>query len=253
MKMLWKPNYLPQLVWGGAGMALVQRLLLYALAVDEKGLLIPGHPKEICLALLSLAVLGMLALGTWKLGNSGDFTPCFRPSREAKWGHWAAAAALALHLLTSQVQGPGSFDKVWLTLGLLTPLCLVLAGQARGQGKKPFFPLHLIPCLFLLLDLVGHYQQWSGDPQMQNYVFAVFGCAALMLYGMYCTAWDAGMDSRRMRLFMGLAAVYLLAAELGHTDSPWLCLGGMAWAMADLSRPDPAAGPERGGVEDGSA
>ncbi len=253
MNLFLKPNNLPLWALGGGGVALVLRRLLYALAVDRKDLLIPWHPLEIALILWSLGVLGLLAWGVRKLDGSQEYDHNFGPSSAAKWGSWIAAAAFALHALTGDVQGPGAFGKVWLVLGVLAPISLVLAGQARGLGKKPFFALHMIPCLFLLLDLVGHYQMWSGDPQMQNYVFAVFGCAALMLFGMYCAAFDAGMGSRRMQLLMGLAAGYLLAGELGHTENPWLCLGGMAWALTDLCRLNPVPKPERGGGEDASA
>lgn len=246
MKNLWKPTNLPAVTAGLGGAALVLRKLLYAAAVDEKGLLVANHPLEIILTLLSVAVLVYIAAAVWKLDGSGEYADNFSADKLALAGHLAFAAGIVLTLMTNGPRMNGYLGQLWLMLSYPAPVCLVLAGVARMQGKRPFFLLYLLPCLFLLLHIINHYQFWSGNPQLQDYVFTVFGSMALMLLAFYSAAFSVGIGRRRMQLGMGLAAVYLCMAELATTLYPWLYLGGILWALTGLCSltPVPKKEPE---------
>ena len=78
----------------------------------------------------------------------------------------------------------------------------------------------------------------------QDYGFALLGGMALALFAYYTAGFDVGMGRRRMQLFMAMAAVYLLAAELATTGYPWLLLGGIVWAMTDICTLTPKPKPE---------
>ncbi len=214
--------------------AMVLRRLLYVFCVDDTGLLVSGTLLERAVWLLSAAAVGYLLLSIRKLEGSQLYEDNFGPSRRAMAGCFAAAAAMVLAMLGAEPPMPGILGQAWQAAGWLAPVCLVLAGLARNQGKKPFFALHLIPSLFYVLHLVNHYQMWSGNPQLQDYFFAMFSSVAMMFFSYHCAAFAVDAGQRRAQLFAGLAAVYLLAADLGNAMYPWLNLAGLFWAMTDL-------------------
>jgi len=111
---------------------------------------------------------------------------------------------------------------------------MILAGTDRLRGRKSNFLLHVVPCLFLAVHIVSHYQSWSGNPQMQNYVFAMLGAMALLFFSFYTAAMEAGCGSRRMLLGMGLAAIYLCLAETASSAYTRLYLAGIFWVMTEL-------------------
>lgn len=244
MKKLFNPQNLPVVTAALGGIALVLRKLLYAFTVDEKGLLPMNHPLEIGLGILSAAALLYILAIVWKLDGSGEYGDNFSASKPAWAGHGLASLGVLATVLLNEPVMPNYLGTIWFVLGIGAWACLFLAGQARLRGKQPFFLLHLVPCLFLVFHIVNHYRMWSGSPQFQNYVFTLFGTMALMFFCFYTAAFDVGSGRRRMHLFMGLSAVYLLIAELALTRYPWLYLGGIAWILTDLCSLTPVPKPE---------
>ncbi len=226
------------MVTGGAAVlglaALVLRRQLYLTAVDEKGLLLRMHPMGIALLALTAAVLIVIYLTvrkqedfqSWEEGCSGGLLMAL--------GHAAMAAGILTTALTGAPRAAGYLGIVWKWLGLASPVCLLAAAFAGVCRRKPFFLLHVVPCLFFVVHIVSHYQSWSGNPQMQDYVFSLLGAMALMFFGFYTAAMEAGCGSRRMLMGMGLAAVYLCLAELAGSVYPLLYLSGAIWAWTGL-------------------
>lgn len=243
MKRFLKPANLPAVAVGCGFAAQILRRLLYSVGVDARGLMIPMHPLAVGLNVLTAAVLVLLAAAVWQLDGSDRYEDNFFPDKRASMGHYAGAAGIAATVL---LQGPvmgGWIGKVWMVLGALAPICLAAAGSLRQRGKMPFFALYLIPCLFLAVHLVNRYQGWSGDPQLQDYGYALFGNMALMLFALHTTEFSVGIGRRRMQLGMGLAAVYLCITELALTSYPWLFLGGILWALTGLCSLTPVPKP----------
>ncbi len=234
MKIMEKPKYLPLLcaVLGVAGLTV--RRGLYAVAVDQRGLLTAHHPLEIALWLLTAAVLALIVSAVWKQKGSNRYIDNFGPSAPAAAGQVLAAAGIALTVIGGSPKMTGLLGTLWTVLGLASVPCLALAGFARLKGRRPFFLLHMIPCLFLAFHIVDNYRSWSGDPQLQDYLFALLGFMALTFFAFYNAAFDVGSGRRRMQLGMGLAAVYLCFVDLAQADCPWLDLGGIAWAATGL-------------------
>ncbi len=239
MKQVGKPHILPALAGLMGVFALVLRKFLYIVAVDGKGLLVPDHPLELALGVLSGAVLAFLAVMVWNLDGSDAYADNFFPNPAAFRGHLAAAAGILVTVLTNSPQMGGYLGDGWTVLGWLSPVCLVLAGWKRWRGQQPYFALHLLPSLFLVLHIINHYQMWCGDSQLQDYIFEVFGCIFLMFFAFYTACFDVGVGKRRRQLMAGLGAIYLLTAELAGSQYPWLYLGGILWAMYDLCTFDP--------------
>ena len=77
MKQFLKPNYIPAVAAVCGGIGLVLRLELYLSAMDEKGLLIPGHPLEILLLGLTAAVMVFLVVALWPLFGSLRYSDNF--------------------------------------------------------------------------------------------------------------------------------------------------------------------------------
>ena len=214
--------------------ALAMRRVLYATAVDVKGLLVRNQPLGIALAVLTLGVLARIALAVRKTDR--DICETY-PSVNlpAALGSVAAAAGILVTVRTGTAVTGSPLGNVWYGLGLAAAPCLLLAGIARLFGKKPFFLLHVAVCLFFVVHIVTRYQLWSANPQLQDYVFALLGAMALMFFGFYTAAGEADCGNPRMRLGMGLAAIYLCLAELARSACPALYLGGAIWVLTELN------------------
>lgn len=216
--------------------ALILRKTLYVTAVDVKGLLLRNQPLEIALMVLTIGVLLRLALHIRKLTSSGGYGHQASPNLIGAVGNIGAGAGILMTVLAGQPFMGGNLEIVWYWLGLAAPVCLLVAGIARLFGKKPFFLLYVVVCLFFLMHIVRHYQLWSSNPQLQDYLFAMLGAMGLMLFGFYTAAGEADCGNPPIRLGMGLAAIYLCLAELARSSCPWLYLGGIFWVLTDFFR-----------------
>lgn len=232
-----KGRLVPFLVLLCGILALVLRRRLYLTALDHKGLLLRGNILEITLFVLTAGVLLLLLLtrgtgsGTVRYEDHGVL---------AAAGHAAMAVGIVHTVLTGVPSMTGYLEMFRRWLGLASPVCLLLAGGCRLFGRKPFFLLHVVPCLFLLVQVVSSYQTWSGNPQLQDYLFGLLGALALAVFAYHTAALEADCTDSRMVRFFGLAAVYLCLAELGWTSLPLLYLGGALWALTGMCKIAPA-------------
>lgn len=216
--------------------AMLLRRQLYLTAVDAKGLLLRHAPLEMLLLALTAAAAIVVFLAVKNDRGSELYEDNYSASVPAALGHVAAAAGIFLQVRWTVPGMGGYLGSVWQLLGLAAPVCLVLAGVLRLMGKKPFFLLHVIPCLFLLVHVVNSYQLWSSNPQLQDYLFALLASISLILLAHYTAAFEAGLGNRKLVLGTGMMAVYLCLAELGWTDSPALYFGCMLWALTGMCK-----------------
>lgn len=243
MKHLTKPKLLPVLTLALGVLGLLLRLLLYAVALDERYLLPGGHPLSVALWLVTGAALALIITATWRLDGSSRYQDNFSPSPAAAAGHFLAAGGILITVLVNQPLMSGYLGRVWRVLGFLAPPCLAVAGIDRLRGRQPFFLLHMTACMFLVFHIVDHYQFWSGRTQLQDYIFALMGTMVLMFFSFYSAAFDVESGKRRMQLGTGLTAVYLCTVNLSTTQYPFLYLGGIAWALTDLCTLTPKPKP----------
>lgn len=238
MKRLLSSKFLPAmtLLLGAVGFLL--RLGLYAVAPDGKGLLPKGHPLELLLWAVTVVAMALVIAAGWNAKGSNRYGDNFGPSLPGAVGNILMAAGILLTVLLNQPKMPNLLGSLWKLLGFVSAPCLVAAAFARVQGKRPFFLLHTSACLFLVLHIVNHYQAWSGNPQLQDYLFPMLGTMALMFFGFYMAAFAVDSGSRRMLLGMGLAAVYLCAVSLSSGAYFFLYLGGIAWVLTNLCPPE---------------
>ncbi len=227
-----KPLPLLAAAMGFVGMGL--RWALYAFCMDEKSLLPVNHPVEIALWILTAAALALIAVLSWKRDGSSSYADNFTASPLAAVGTIAAGIGILLTVLLNAPLLNNRLGVAWKLLGLLSFPCLLAAGYKRYQGKQPFFVLPIIPCLFLVMHIINHYQRWSGNPQLQDYVFTLFGTMALMFFCFYTTAFAVDSGRRRMYLGMGSAAVYLCLVSLPEGNCLYLYAGGIFWVLCEL-------------------
>ena len=131
---------------------------------------------------------------------------------------------------------PGLFGIAWKILGIISAICLILSAFQSFQKKTPHFLALLAPCLFWLVHLIDNYRGWSGQPQLQSYLFALLATMAMALFTYYTAAEVVGMGKPRLRVFSGLSAGYLcLAAMLpGPEKTQILLMSSALWAVSDL-------------------
>lgn len=231
MNAMKKPSSLPCIatICGTAAFGL--RKCLYAFAVDQRGLLISGHP--LTLALWAVVILAAAFL-LWQARKHSVCEYSFAPSAAAAAGSTLLAVGLLMTVLHHTPSGTGTITLLWKILGFLSAPSVMWAGISRRKGQKPFFGTHAVLCLFLLVHMVSRYQVWSGDPQLQNYIFQLLACVALTLFSYYCAAFEADMGSRRMQLATGLLAVLLCTVALSGSEYRSLYLCGLIWAATNL-------------------
>ena len=223
---------LPVLILGLTAFAL--RTGLYAVATDAKGLLVRNHPLELALSTLTGLALVLAALLAWKQKETDCSETGFAENMLAALGTVALGAGI---LVTVLLEGPvlsSNLVKAWWILGMAAPACLMLNAMLRLLGKRPLFLPLVAVCLFFLVHIVTRYQLWSANPQMQDYLYALLGAMTLMFFGFYEASQEADCGNPRLRLGMGLAAIYLCLAELARSACPALYLGGILWVLSQL-------------------
>jgi len=239
MKNMKKTAFLVPAVLLLAAAAWALRRELYAVAVDEKNLLVANHPLELALWAVVLAGTALIGLTVRKLDGSCVYEDNFQPSALAGLGHFLMAYAIGMMVLLNDFQGSDRIALIQRVLGIVAVPGLLWGGISRMRGKKPFFLIHGVLCLFLLLNIISRYQSWSGNPQLQDYVFELLAAVALILFSYHCAAFEAGIGKRRGLLAAGLLAVLLCGGALADAENPGLYAGGAVLAMTNLCRLDP--------------
>jgi len=228
MKTLLKSKNLPLLALVLGAVGFVLRMGLYLTALDGKNLLLRWHPLEILLWLVTAAAFALMFLGTRKTCQAEP-----RPSVPAALGAAAMAVGIGVSVFLTGSGLEGTLGLVWKITGGLSVIAMVLVAVARWQGKAPFFLLHGITCIFFALHMVGCYQGWSSNPQIQDYVFTLFSSVGLLLFSYQQTALDADTGSIRLQRLFGLVTVFCCLVALSGTKYPLLYLTGSIWALTN--------------------
>lgn len=237
MRKLFEPKTLPVWMLGMGAGALALRAALYAAAVDEKNLLTSGHPLEIALILLTAAALALVIACVRPLDGSNRYADNFGPSKAAAAGAFALAAGILLSVIFSDTGAYAGLNRLRSLLGYLAAASLVAVGVCRLKGRQPFFAFHGLVCLFFAIHMVSRYRTWSGNPQIQDYIFSLGAGIGLMLFAFYQAAFDVGSGRRRMQLGTGLMAAYLCLGALYGAESPLVCVTGCVWVLTNLCYP----------------
>ena len=210
----------------------IGRWTLYRTAVDATGLLTAGTPLEWGSYALSVLAIGLFAAAAGKLRESDAFAS---PSLAAL-GQLIGGLGIGWTAVRYSGEMPGLLGIAWKILGIVSALCLLWSAFQSFQKKTPHFLALLAPCLFWLVHLIDNYRGWSGQPQLQSYLFALLATMAMALFTYYTAGSAVGMGKPRLRVFAGLSAGFLcLAAMLpGPEKNQLLFFTSALWALCSL-------------------
>ena len=210
----------------------IGRWTLYRTAVDATGLLTAGTPLEWGSYALSVLAIGLFAAAVGKMGE----TEVSSEPILAGLGQLIGGLGLGWTAVRYSGEMPGLLGILWKILGITAAICLLWSSLQTVQKKTPHFLVLLAPCLFWLVHLIDNYRGWSGQPQLQSYLFSLLATMAMALFTYYTAADSVGLGKPRLRVFAGLSAGYLcLAAMLpGPEKTRILFFASALWALSDL-------------------
>ena len=232
MKTNWNLNILRRLVLALVAVAVGLRYLMYFIAVDEKGLLTAWNWPGILLAVITAGAVALVVVGCRRLPEDED--------NAVFVNDWIYGCALALNivimLMTETTRGD-SLAKIRLWMGWASVPCVLAATVMLHMGKRPAFVLHGVLCLFFGLHLVDYYRVWSGEPQLMDYVFQLFGCVGLLLTAYQRTAFDVEMGNIRALRITELLAAFACLVGAADSGQRLFYLAGGLWCLAGLHAP----------------
>lgn len=206
--------------------ALGLRLGLYALAVDERGLLVPFHYLEILLWVLTAAAAVMAI-------------PEKRPVKQAApipgaLGAWAFAVGLFSQMMLIRLPDMVQLLRLYQAVTVLGVVGAAAVGVCHLRHQKPFAMGYAAVCVALCIGMLVSYRSWSSCPQIQDYVFSLLASVSLSLFCFYQAEQSADMKPRSFHAAMGLAALFCSMAAL--RDGSWMLYGSAAaFLLGELS------------------
>ena len=210
------------------------RFLLYALGMDEKGLLVPGHPAAVLLWVVTAAAVlaAVLAAMTFREDNKAPDETC-RSIPEA-----LGTAVMALGVLSTLIlpenNGIATLLRLHRILSVLAFFCLLAAAVFRLMGKPVPFGCYAGAAVFFFVHVVTRYRAWSGNPQMADYLHALGAGLCLSLVSYYETALVVGLGGRRQRFALGILGIFCCVAAAARGEYPALHLCGAVWILSVL-------------------
>ena len=210
-------------------LGLLLRWLLYRSAVDDRGLLVFGHPLAIAGWLLPLALLCLLIQAVLKMPKASPAVPL-----GAVPGVGCILMTFGLLALSLQLDDSVAILRASRLLGLLAAVCMALAGISRFLNQRPFFLLMVIPGIFFAVFLVGMYQKMRGIPQMDDCLPMIGASVVMMLYSYHQAAMDLGCSTFRSQIVLGCLTVYFCLTSLVNGESPVFYLCGAGWALMGI-------------------
>ena len=226
---------------GAGALTLGLRLYLYRTGFDHKNILSSSHPLHlICLGLVVLTAL-YLALAVWKLDGSGKARRNFPAHPLRSLAILAAGCLIVLHGITLFREATAILPRIRAGLALGAACSMVLCLFVPRKKLMLQSLLHGIVTVFFSVDMLCRYRDWSGNPQLPDYVFQIFACILLCLCSYHRLAFDAELGKRRMLLWTSMMALYLSLACVSGPETEIFYLGGALWAGSCLCTTKPPA------------
>lgn len=206
------------------------RYLLYATAIDQKGLLMGGHWATCCLTVLSLVFLAGLVLLARNPEKELSYEECFTPSAPRGMGALIGATGILIRSFRN-LGMVDRLDKLSIIFGIAAGICLVIVGVCRIFGSKPYFLCHSVLSLFFAITMVGQYRHWSADPQLMNYGFYVAAFVCLMLCAYFLANFHVDTRNHRALWVTAMAAAYFCAVAIPESGDGFFLLACGIWAF----------------------
>lgn len=216
------------------------RHLMFTTGMDEKDLLIPGHPTAIVLWAVSLGFLAFAYLisrnQTILAPFRAHFPQCkIRGSMSILGGALVSLYGAKEVLLSQLLVGIFAF---------IAGICMIFTGICRLRGKHPSPMFHCGVCVFCIIRLVLSFQGWSANPQLQDYVLQLMACISLMMFAFHRASCDANQINPKRTAFFSLCASFFCLASLSDSSLSLLMLGAGLWSVGAAPTLEPPAQSE---------
>lgn len=231
-----KSTLLPVLAVAAGLLGLLLRLWLYGTGLDDQNLLLHTHPAGYLIPVLSLLVVIAAFFLVRPLHTCKPYEELFPRSAVGAIGSWIGSVGLIMAAMVDLVQRETVLTSVTGILGVAGAGCLAYVGQQRLTGNRPGFSFHAAVCLYFAMRLISRYQNWSADPQLQDYCFQLLAIVCLMLYSYHRSALDFKDGSGRAMTAFGLLSIYFCCLALVRSDNLWLYLTMAVWVFTSLLR-----------------
>lgn len=233
MQKVFHTGRLPLLTLGAGGLGFALRLWLYGTGVDNRGLLVEGHPAGILSFILTALFLGVLFLCVKNLKPQKKVALLFPASIPGAVG-CAAGGVGALYAAFRGLNAyEGLLPAITLIIGILTAASFGYLAFCRLRHLKPQELFHAVVLVFLMLYAVEQYRFWSTMPQLQDYFFRLLACIFLILHAFYRGCVSGKRSGQQWHVFCSQAAVFFCCMSLpGEGSLFFLAMG--TWAATDL-------------------
>lgn len=233
MKQLLSPKNLPWFALGAGAVGAILRAWLLLGGVDDKGMLISGHPAEILCWILCAVSFAIMVLGSWNLLEAGKYQYNFPASLPGAIGAGAAAVGVLYASICDLLAGGDTLVMIGCSLGFAAAISLGFLAWLRKNGQRPNVLFHFLVCLHLMFRVIAQYRVWSSDPQIQNYCFQLLALVCLMVSTYQRATFDAKFGMRRAYTVLRLLCVFFCILCLPGAHTPLFYLTAAAWAFTD--------------------
>lgn len=222
---------------GLLGLAL--RAVLYRTGFDDRGILSAAHPLHLaCCALV--CVTGVWLLLKLRSMKKRDLRPGGARTLYRILGGIAAGALLLFSVPEFLKEGGGLLAQIRAVLALAAALSMPVSVYCPREFKLPRLAGRSVICLYFVVDMLCRYRNWSGNPQLPDYVFHVAALVCLSLCSYHRLAFCSGLSKRKTHVFFSLMAMVLCLMSLIGAESRTFYLSGALWAgfgMCTLTPP----------------
>lgn len=218
-------------------LTLLLRLQLYRVGFDQKHILSSSHPLHLICLVLAGIMAAALALGLKDLDESDHPNRSFPAHLLRSFAHLAAGCLMAAYgaSLFRKAEAPLALIRAALSLAAAGSMVLCTLVSNRKPGLQCLF--HGIITLFFALDMLCRYRNWSGNPQLPDYVLQILACLLLSLCSYHRLAFDVGLGRNRHFLWCSLMALYLSFGCVSGPETEIFYLGGAFWAASCVCSP----------------
>lgn len=217
---------------GFTGFAL--RALLYRIGFDEKNILSASHPLHLVTLVLTAAVAGYLVFRVRKQEeDAAAGSPWVRFLAGLLGGYF-----LLLHGITLARVLSGLLTVLRCAGAMIGAGAMVVSVFPPLKSRRAQMLCHGLITAFFALDMLCRYRDWSGNPQLPDYVFHVLCAVCLSLSSYHRLAFDAELAKPRLHSFCCPMALYLCLLSLVGPEGWEFYLGGAFWAAACLFTPE---------------
>ncbi len=239
MKNKWNIPAFPCLILGFGGLGAALRRLMLSLCTDEKGLLRTWNLPQVLVAVLTELTVAAVFSAVRGRAGSNRYADNFGPSIPGGISAIFTAVGIGCSLAAGQSIAADPLAKAWVILGLASIPCMLFTGICQIRGLRPSFLFHAVVSLYLAIHLAHHYRVWSGNPELESYLWQLLASVGLSLTAYCRTAFDVGMGSRRSQLGISLITAYLCFLAMADGSGGIFYFAFGLWALLNLCAWEP--------------